>query len=762
MSQQFSTQWGGRTLTIEVGKFAPQASGSCTVRYGDTVIMGTAVMSENRREGIDYFPLSVDFDEKLYAAGIIKGSRFIKREGRPSDDAILTGRLIDRGIRPLFNDAMRNEVQVVVSTLSYDNTNDHEALCIIAASCALHMSDIPWNGPVAGIRVGQIEGEWVINPTVEAQEKSILDLVITGTTEKVTQIEAEGQQVPEDVFIAAIEFARKHLREPLQLIEEVRAAVGREKRTNVIDAPAVDAVEGDMTDGAILELTRAFVAKHAEEVFYDAPKRSKAERMAAFGKMKELLDAYFTRENIAKDRRKVAFTKLKHIVEEFITEQVIEKGRRVDGRGLREIRSLSAEVGLLPRTHGTGFFQRGETHVLSIVTLGSPGDEQLLQGLEGESKKRYMHHYNFPAFSVGETGPNRGPGRREIGHGALAEKALVPVLPPKEIFPYTIRVVSEVMSSNGSSSMGSTCGSTLALMDAGVPITEPVGGIAMGLASNKSGKYVILTDLQDLEDGPGGMDFKIAGTRTGITAIQMDTKTDGLTADIVRETFAQAREARMEVLDVMARAIAEPRAELSPWAPKIVTFMIPVDKIREVIGPGGKVINEIIDKTGVKIDIEQTGQVSVTATPGAKLDDAVAWIKNIVRVVEAGEIFEDGIVTRVEDYGIFVEVLPKQEGLVHVSELSWQRVESPHELYNVGDRVKVMVKEIDEQNRISLSIKRMTPQPEGYEERPPRAPREEGGGSGGGRSFGRDRGGHGGRGGGHGHGGNGGSRRPRY
>lgn len=752
MSQQFSTQWGGRTLTIEVGKFAPQAGGSCTVRYGDTVVMGTATMSDKTRDGIDYFPLSVDFDEKLYAAGIIKGSRFIKREGRPSDEAILTGRMVDRGIRPLFNEMMRNEVQVVTSVLSYDNTNDHNALCIIAASCALHMSDVPWNGPVAGIRVGQIDGEWVINPTAEALTKSVLDLLITGTPEKVTQIEAEAQQASEEAFIEAMDFARKHLREPMQLIEEVRAAAGKEKRTVITGAGVADVAEGELTDVAILDLTHAFVVKHAEEVFYDAPKRSKAERLAAFAKMKELLDEYFTRENISKDRRKTAFNKLKHIVEEFITEQIIEKGRRLDGRGLKEIRNLSAEIALLPRTHGTGFFQRGETHVLSVVTLGSPGDEQLLQGLEGESKKRYMHHYNFPAYSVGETGPNRGPGRREIGHGALAEKALLPVLPEKELFPYTIRVVSEVMSSNGSSSMGSTCGSTLALMDAGVPITSPVGGIAMGLASNKSGKYVILTDLQDLEDGPGGMDFKVAGTREGITAIQMDTKTDGLSAQILRETFGQAREARMQVLDVIQECIAAPRPELSQWAPKIITFMIPVDKIREVIGPGGKIINEIIDKTGVKIDIEQTGQVCVTAVPGAKLDEAVTWIKNIVRVVEAGEIFEQAMVTRVEDYGFFAEVLPKQEGLVHVSEISWQRVESPQDMFKVGDFVKVMVKEIDDQGRISLSIKRMSPPPDDYQERPARPPRDDRAGGGG------FRGGRGGQGG----GGDRGPRKPRY
>lgn len=739
MSQQFSTEWGGRTLTIEVGKFAPQAGGSCTVRYGDTVVLGTATMSDKTREGIDYFPLSVDFDEKLYAAGIIKGSRFIKREGRPSDEAILTGRMVDRGIRPLFNDLMRNEVQVVTSILSYDNENDHEALCVIAASCALTISDIPWNGPVAGIRVGQIEGEWVINPTMEAQTKSVLDLLVTGTTEKITQIEAGAQQVPEDVFIAAMDFARKHMKEPMKLIEEVRAAVGKEKR--VVAATAGEVEEGEITDTAILELAHAFIAKHAGEVFYDSPKRSKAERMEAFGKMKDLLDAYFTRENISKDRRKIAFNKLKHIVEEYITEQVIEHGRRVDGRALTEIRTLEAEVAALPRTHGTGFFKRGETHVLSVVTLGSPGDEQLLQGIEGESKKRYMHHYNFPAYSVGETGPNRGPGRREIGHGALAEKALIPVLPPKETFPYTIRVVSEVMSSNGSSSMGSTCGSTLALMDAGVPLTAPVAGIAMGLASNKSGKYVVLTDLQDLEDGPGGMDFKIAGTRVGITAIQMDTKTDGITPEIIKQTFAQARDARMQILDVIAKCLPEPRKELSPWAPKIVTFMIPVDKIREVIGPGGKVINEIIDKTGVKIDIEQTGQVSVTAVPGAQLEEAVNWIKNIVRVVEAGEIFENVPVTRVEDYGIFVEVLPKQDGMVHVSEMSWQRVESPHDLFKIGDHVKVIVKEIDEQGRIALSMKRLTAPPADYEERAPRQ-RDDRSGHGGGR--GGDRGGHGG------------------
>lgn len=723
----FSTQWGGKELIIEMGKFAPQANGSCTVRYGDTVVLAAATMSENRREGIDFFPLMVDFDEKLYAAGIIKGSRFIKREGRPSDEAILIGRMIDRGLRPLFNDSMRNEIQVIVSTLSFDGENDPDVLGIIAAAAALEISDIPFKGPVGGIRIGRINGEWVINPSYEARQKSELDLMITGTAEKVLMIEAGANEVEEAIMIAAMDFARKHLKPVIDLLVQVRAEVGKEKNTKVLTAPVPEGEEGP-TDEAIIELAGAFVQKHAGEIFYDAPKRTKAERMASFTALKEKLDAYFTKENISKDRRKLAYSRLKLIVEEFITEQTVENGKRVDGRGLKEIRPLNAEVALLPRTHGSGFFQRGETHVLSIATLGGPGDQQILEGIEGESKKRYMHHYNFPAYSMGETGPNRGPGRREIGHGALAEKALMPVLPTKEVFPYTIRVVSEVMSSNGSSSMGSTCGSTLALMDAGVPITAPVAGIAMGLASNGK-KYVILTDLQDLEDGKGGMDFKIAGTRKGITAIQMDTKTEGLAFDVVNETFAQAREGLAQILDVMEKVIPAPRPELSPYAPRIITLHINPDKIREVIGPGGKVINEIIDKTGVDIDIEQDGTVFITGVSAEGAQRAVEWINNIVREVQAGEIFEHGKVTRVEDYGMFVEVLPKQEGLVHVSEISWQRVENPRDLFKVGDEVKTMVKEIDDQGRISLTIKKMTTPPEGYEDRRPEGGHGHGGGS---------------------------------
>ncbi|MBF8281026.1 MAG: polyribonucleotide nucleotidyltransferase, polyribonucleotide nucleotidyltransferase [Candidatus Magasanikbacteria bacterium] len=724
MTQQFSTEWGGKTLTIETGKLAGQASGACTVRYGDTVVLATAVMSDNIREGIDFFPLIVDFEEKLYAAGKIKGSRFIKREGRPSDEAILTGRLVDRGMRPLFDDTLRNEVQLIMDALSFDGENDPDVLSIIAASCALNMSDIPWNGPIGGIRVGQIDGEWVINPSYEARLKSTLDLMISGTPEKIMMIEAGANQVSEETFLEALVFAQKHLRPVMELINEVRQKAGVPKRILKQDVDA-DPETSAADENEVVSKTRAYLAEKVSEVMFAKPLMTKADRKGAFTTLKTGLEEMFNKENIGKDRRKAAFTMFKKIVEEFITEKIIKDGRRLDGRALTEIRPLTSEVAVLPRTHGSGLFSRGETQVLSVATLGSPGMEQTLEGIEGDSKKRYMHHYNFPPFSVGETGPMRGPGRREIGHGALAEKALVPVLPSKEEFPYTVRVVSEVLSSNGSSSMGSTCGSTLALMDAGVPIKAPVAGIAMGLASDKNGDWKVITDLQDLEDGPGGMDFKIAGTETGITAIQMDTKTLGLTPDILKQTFNQARDARLQILKVMASAIGEVRRELSQYAPRIIAFKIPIDKIREVIGPGGKIINGIIAETGVQIDIEQDGMVSVTSVNAEGLDKAVQMIKDIIRTVEPGEIFE-GTVVRIEDFGAFVQVLPNQDGLVHVSEMDWERVRHPSDLVKLGDKVKVIVREIDEKGRINLSMRQLKPQPEGWTPPPP-MPRGPGG-----------------------------------
>ncbi len=707
-------------MTIEVGKFAWHANASVTVRYGDTVVLATVVMSKTQREGIDFFPLMVDFEERLYAAGKIKGSRFIKRETRPSDEAVLSARMIDRAIRPLFDDRLKNDVQVILTVLSVDTENDPDIVSFVAATTALSISNLPWNGPIAGIRVGQINGEWVINPTYAAREKSSIDLVIGGTPERLLMIEADAKEVPEATLVEAIAFGQKHLREILDLIGEVGKAHAQPK----LELPTVEELEDVMVDGA-----KAFVTKRMPDTLFSKNHDTKRSRKDQIDLLKKELDAKLSEEGIGKDKRKSITSMVYGWVEEEVTRAIIEEGRRVDGRSLTQIRPLNAEVALLPRTHGSGLFERGETQVLSVVTLGAPGDEQTTEGIEGNGKKRYMHHYNFPPYSVAEAFPIRSTSRREIGHGMLAEKALEPVLPTKEQFPYTIRVVSEVLSSNGSSSMAATCGSTLSLMDAGVPIKSPVAGIAMGMASDKAGHYKILTDLQDLEDGDGGMDFKVTGTREGITAIQLDTKTLGLTPTMIQETFAQAYTARMEILDVMAKTIPAVRSDLSEYAPRIISMKIPVDKIRDVIGPGGKMINEIIDTLGVTIDVEQDGSIFITAVNSENGKKAQEWIHNITRKVEAGEIF-DGKVTRIMDFGAFVEVLPKQEGLVHISEMAHYRVNKVTDILNVGDSVKVKVKEIDDLGRINLSMKAL------IEETPEdRAKRDEDRGNGGGSGF---------------------------
>lgn len=731
MVQKFSLPWGGRELIIEVGRLAGQTNGTCTIQYGDTVVLVTAVMSEKIREGIDFFPLMVDCEEKMYAAGKIKSSRFIKRETRPSDEAILTGRLIDRSIRPLFDERLRNDIQVITTVLSVDGENDPDILSLVAASCALTISDIPWNGPIAGARVGLIPseenpaGEWVLNPTYVAREKSLLDLVIAGNEEKITMIEASATEVSEALFLEATRFGQKHFGDVLKLISEVQAKVGRLKKPFEINEDGREETTPQDEEEA-LNFTRKFLENHLEEKLYAHPLLTKADRAIALAELAKALEEDLQKNNFGKERRKLAFSCFKKMVEEFVSQMILKKGKRIDGRTLDEIRPLAIEVGLLPRTHGSGLFSRGETQVLSIVTLGSPGDVQLFEGIEGSGKKRYMHHYNFPPYSVGETSPLRSPGRREIGHGALAEKAILPLLPSKEDFPYTIRVVSEVLSSNGSSSMGSACCSTLALMDAGVPLKKAVAGVAMGLASDKEGNYKIITDLQDLEDGKGGMDFKIAGTAEGITVAQMDTKTPGLTLEVIEKTLTQAHEGRLKILQTMRETISAPRADLSPFAPRIIAFFIKTDKIREVVGPGGKVINEIIAKTGVQIDIEQDGLVSVTAASKDALDKAVAWIKDIVREVQAGEIFE-GKVTRLMAFGAFVEILPGQEGLVHISEMAWGHTNQVEDAVNIGDTVNVKVKEIDELGRINLTMKELLPKPDGFVdrpafERPPRRP----------------------------------------
>ncbi|OGL87633.1 polyribonucleotide nucleotidyltransferase [Candidatus Uhrbacteria bacterium RIFCSPLOWO2_02_FULL_49_11] len=699
--KQYTFELGGKTLTVEQGRLAAQAHGAVTMRYGDTVVLATAVISDKERDKVDYFPLLVDYDEKLYAAGKIKGSRFIKREGRPSDEAILTNRLVDRSIRPLFNERMRRDVQVYLSTLSFDQENDPDIALLNAASLALALSPIPWDGPIAGVRVGRVKGEWVLNPTYKAREESELDLVIAGTDEKIVMIEAGANEASEEVMSDAIEFGWKHLRELLRFMREVADAHGLTKRNDWI--PKVSA-EDEANLAVLKEKAKKLLEGKLEKLLTLS---SKAERAAEETRLKQMLDDAFKDDNeVTKEDRAEVENVFHALWTEAVTARVFHDAKRVDGRAFGEIRPLSIEVGLLPRTHGSALFTRGETQALSVVTLGSPSSEQTLDTMEESGKKRYMHHYNFPGFSVGEVSPLRGVSRREIGHGALAEKAILPVLPKdKEKFPYTIRVVSDIMSSNGSSSMASTCGSSLSLMDAGVPITAPVAGIAMGIwTTPDESQYKILTDLQGIEDHDGGMDFKVAGTVKGITAIQLDVKISGLTMPMIQETFTQARKGRLEILEKMNSIIAAPRPEMSPYAPRIYPLQINPDKIRDVIGPGGKVINEIIAKTGVQIDIEDSGLIMVTALSKESAEKALDWIKNLTREVQVGEVFQ-GKVTRILDFGAFVEVLPKQEGLVHISQLAPYRVNQVTDIVNIGDVIPVKVIEIDEMGRINLSLK---------------------------------------------------------
>jgi polyribonucleotide nucleotidyltransferase len=694
--QKFSIEFAGRPLTIAIGKLAQQANGSCTIQYGDTLVLCTATLGE-AKEDAGYFPLSVEYEERMYASGKIKGSRFIKREGRPTDEAILSGRLIDRAVRPLFPSDLRNEVTVVTTVFSHDQENDADIPALIGASCALAMSNIPWNGPIAAVRVGLKDGTYILLPTYQETEEGELDLVVAGTKDKTLMVEAGAKRVSEELMLGAMKFAHENLAPLIELINQVVKAAGVAK----LSLKVVRSEE----EQARLAAAATFL-KTQKGILFAEPLRTKADRKAAIARLKAALEANLVAQGVsAKDGMKGLGSVIDTFVDEEVTNMILNEKRRADGRALDEVRTLSSEVALIPRTHGSGLFLRGQTQVLSTVTLGSPGMEQTLDTMEYATTKRYFHHYNFPSYSVGETRPSRGPGRREIGHGALAERAILPVLPTKELFPYTVRVVSEVLGSNGSSSMGATCGSTLALMDAGVPLLEPVAGIAMGMASDeKTGKYQVITDLQDIEDGEGGMDFKIAGTKTGITAIQMDTKTSGIPWHVVEETVHQSRAARMRVLDSMLATIAAPRAELSKYAPRIVSFKISTDRIRDVIGPGGKVINEIIATHKVQIDIEDDGTVMVTSVNPESLEAAVAWIKQLTREVQAGEKFS-GPVTRILDFGAFVEILPKVEGLVHISEMAPYRVGKVTDIVEVGKIVNVLVKEIDSMGRLNLSMK---------------------------------------------------------
>ncbi|MBU2474761.1 polyribonucleotide nucleotidyltransferase [Patescibacteria group bacterium] len=706
--QAFSAEWLGRTLTIKTGKLAKQADAAITVQYGDTVVMATVVESKYERDGIDYFPLMVDFEERLYAAGIIKGSRWIKREGRPTDDAILAGRMIDRTVRPLFDDSSRKDVQVILTILSVDQENDHDIVSLIAASAALSISGVKWNGPIGGVRVGRIDNQFVFNPTYEQREKSDLDLIVAGTSKKTIMIEAGANEVKEEDMFKGIVAGQEEIQKAIELIEKVKLSLlpKTQELEEKNKLQSSDEIEADEAKQKIADQANKWLNKNVNKYLFDKTYWTKKERKASVQAIKENLDKYLFEQKVGRDKREWAVKKLvEKAIEAKVTEGILDEKKRVDGRKFDEIRELTAEIGILPRNHGAGLFSRGETQIMSIVTLGAPGLEQLLEGLEGAGKKRFMHHYNFPPYSVGETGFMRGPGRREIGHGALVEKALTPVLPSKEEFPYTTRVVSETLGSNGSSSMGSTCASSLALMDAGAPIKKAVAGIAMGLASNDDmSKWEVLTDIQDLEDGKGGMDFKIAGTKDGLTAIQLDTKTDGITKEIIEKTLTQGRVALNQILDTMNKAIDKPRPDLSKYAPRIISFNISPEKIREVIGPGGKVINAIIDAHDISIDIEDDGLVMICGMVKENCEKAAEWIKNIVREFEAGEIFT-GKVVRILDFGAFVELTPGKDGMVHVSELAPYRISSPQNFLKEGDEVTVKIKEIDDQGRVNLTMK---------------------------------------------------------
>lgn len=699
---RFETTLGGRPLVVESGKMAGQANGAVLMRYGDTAVLVTATASAEPREGIDFFPLLVDFEEKLYAVGKIPGG-FIKREGRPSEAAILGARLIDRPIRPLFPEGFRNDVQVVAMVVSVDQDCSPEITALIGASLALTISDIPFDGPVGAVRVGMVDGEFVINPTTAQLEKSVMNLAVAGTKDAVMMVEAGADEVPEETMLDAIVFGHEAIKELVAFQERIREEIGKPKKEIKLYRPAPE----------LEEQVRAYATADLLEAIKTVDKK---ERNAALDAVKERTIEHFTQELVPeraaelKDVGEVLDTVIKEEVRRLITEESV----RPDGRALEEIRPITCEVGILPRTHGSALFTRGQTQAMTVVTLGVPSDVQILDGLGLEESKRYIHHYNFPAFSVGEVRPSRGPGRREIGHGALAERALLPVIPAKEEFPYTIRLVSEILSSNGSTSQASVCGSTLALMDAGVPIKKPVAGIAMGLVKYGD-KFTVLTDIQGMEDHLGDMDFKVAGTRDGVTALQMDIKISGVSREILLKALEQAKAGRMFILGKMAAAIAGPRPELSKFAPRLVTMHIHPDKIRDVIGPGGKVIRKIIEETGVSIDIEDDGTVYIASTDEEAAKRAIANIERLTRDVEVGATYM-GKVTRLMPFGAFVEIAPGKEGLVHISQLSDRRIGRVEDVVNIGDELLVKVTEIDRQGRINLSHRETMPRPEGGEE----------------------------------------------
>lgn len=690
MSEKFTTDFAGRQIEVEAGHYAQLANGSAFIRYGDTVVLVTATASQKPREGVDFFPLSVDYEERLYAVGKIPGS-FIRREGKPTEKAIITGRSIDRPLRPLFPDDFRNDVSVVATVLSVDQDNSPEIASVIGASIALTISDIPFNGPIGAVVVGLIEGRFIANPNTSEREHSDLNLTVAGTKDKIIMIECGAKQVSEDVMLEAIQFAHVHIKKMCDFINEIADKVGKPKMQ----------YQQFIIDEEVFKAVKQYAEGRMVDIVYTTDKQ---EREKDFELFYEEVSQHFA--DMYPDKQADILNSLNKIEKQLVRNMILKENKRPDGRRFDEIRPLWADVSILPRVHGSGLFQRGQTQVLTALTLGAVGDVQLLDGIEEEETKRYMHHYNFPGYSVGEAKPTRGPGRREIGHGALAERALEPIIPDESEFPYTLRLVSEVLMSNGSTSQASVCGSTLALMDAGVPIKAPVAGISIGLVTeNDDSRYVLLTDIQGIEDFYGDMDFKVAGTDKGITAIQVDVKIDGLTIDIIKAAFEQARKARTYIIhEIILKAIPQPRPTLSEYAPKIFTTTIDPEKIREVIGAGGKIINKIIAETGTKIDIEDDGRVFVTATDEMACQKALCMIEGIAKDVEPGQIYV-GKVVRIMNFGAFVEFLPGKEGLVHISKLDKKRVAKVEDVVNIGDEIVVKVLDIDKQGRINLSRK---------------------------------------------------------
>ncbi len=708
-SKKFTTEFAGKTLTAEFSNLAEQANGSVLVRYADTVVLATAVISPNERLGIDYFPLTVDYEERFYAAGEILGSRFIRREGRPSDEAVLTCRLIDRAIRPLFNQKTRNEVQVAVLALAVDGENDSDIPAIIAASLALGTSDIPWNGPIGAVRISH--PDFVANPTYSQREKAELEMLVCGKNKQINMIEAGASEISEKIAAEAFDKAIEEIEKIEKFQEKIVAEIGKPKIiTATKEEPA-----------GMRESFNKHFQKRLEDAIFSASSANglpeKTNRELAIADLKKEW-----MESVKNEFGENSATTAEEIYEEAVNDIIhlnaLKNSKRPDGRKLDEIRPLFATINILPRVHGSGLFYRGSTHVLSVVTLGAPGDFQVIEGMEVKAKKRFMHHYNFPPFSSGETGRMGGPGRREIGHGALAEKALAAVIPTSDQFPYTIRVVSECLSSNGSTSMASVCASTLALMATGVPIKNPVAGISIGIMLSKAKSaskgtsakdYKLLTDIQGPEDHYGDMDLKVAGTKDGITAIQMDIKVDGINPEILKEALEAGKKARLKILDKILETIPVPLKELPPQAPRVVKINIHPDKIRDVVGPGGKVINKIIEETGSQIDIEQDGTIFVTGKNQEAANNAIKIIEKITHEYQVGETFKAGVVSRIFEFGVMVEIAPKVEGLVHISELAPFRVNRVTDVVNIGDVIPVKIISIDEMGRINLSLKAIDP-----------------------------------------------------